>query len=118
MRTVLALHTHPDAAVTDVVRTVNTKDRHVAAVAVAVEGAVVASNDRRLRGQLARLIPAVDAFTADDFAVSLLDHDADLVNEVLDSMVAKRRRRPVSRRELIDQLHGSFPRFTAALRRG
>jgi hypothetical protein len=50
--------------------------------------------------------------------VRLLHQDWDAIEEVLAAMVAKRRRRPVTRDELIDQLVGAFPRFAAALRRG
>jgi hypothetical protein len=60
-------------------------------------------------------MPAADA---DRFAVQLLHQDRDAINEVLAAMVAKRQRPPVTGDELIDQLEGAFPHFTAALRRG
>jgi hypothetical protein len=94
---------------------VSTKDRHVAALAVAATADVVVSNDRRLRRQLGRLAPPVLAVGADQFALQLLRQDRDAIDEVLAAMVAKRRR-PVTRDELIDQLDGAFPHFTAALR--
>lgn len=116
VRTVLAFHTWPDPPVGDAVRSVNAKDRHVAVLAVASEADVVVSNDRRLRRQLGRLAPPVAAVGADQFALQLLDQDRKVIGEVLAAMVAKRRRPPLSRDELIDQLAGAFPQFTAALR--
>jgi hypothetical protein len=79
---------------------------------------VVVSNDRRLRRQLAGLAPPVPAVGADQFALQLLHQDRDAIDEVLAAMVAKRRRPPVTRDELVDQLADAFPRFTAALRHG
>src|SRR5918996_541698 len=115
VRTVLAFHTRPDPVVTDAVVVVNTKDRHVAALAIAAHADVVVSNDRRLRRQLGQLSPPVSAADADRFALLLLHQDRDAINEALAAMVAKRQRRPVSRWELVDQLAGAFPGFTAAL---
>jgi hypothetical protein len=115
---VLAFHTRPDPVVTDAVVVVNIKDRHVAALAIAAHADVVVSNDRRLRRQLGLLTPPVSAADADRFALLLLHQDRDAMNEALAAMVAKRRRRPVTRGELIDQLADAFPRFTAALRQG
>lgn len=116
VRTALAFHTHPDPKATDAVARVNRKDRHVAAVAVAVKADVVASNDRRLRHQLQALDPPIAALTADELALRLLDQDCDGVSDVLDTMVAKRTRRPVTRHELIGELAGPLPRFAAKLR--
>jgi hypothetical protein len=115
---VLGLHIRADPGVTDAVSGVNRKDRHLAAVAVAAKVDVVVSNDRRLRRQLAGLVPPVPAPGADQFALRLLHQDRDTMNEVLVAMVAKRHRRPVTRDELVDQLQGAFPRFAAALRHG
>lgn len=116
VRAVLAFHTRPDAVVTDAVGGVNPKDRHVAALAADAAADVVVSNDQRLRRQLAALAPPVHAVGADRFAVALLAEDRDAMGEVVDTMAAKRRRPPVTRDELVQQLASSFPRFTAALR--
>lgn len=94
----------------------NPKDRHVAAVALAVKADVVVSNDRRLRHQLQALDPPIAALTADELALRLLDQDLDGMNEVLDTMVAKRTRRTVTRDQLIAELAGPLPRFAAKLR--
>jgi rRNA-processing protein FCF1 len=118
VRTVLAFHTRPDPDVTDAVSRVNTKDRHVAALAIAVKADVVVSNDRRLRRQLDQLAPPIPAADADQFAVQLLDQDRDTINEILAAMVTKRQRPLVTRDELIDQLERAFPNFTAALQHG
>jgi len=104
--------------VTDAVGRVNPKDRHVAALAIAAKADVVVSNDRWLRRHLDQLAPPISAADADRFAVQLLDQDRDAINEVLAAMVAKRQRPSVTRDELIDQLEGAFPHFTAGLRQG
>ena len=117
VRTVLAFHTRPDPVVTDAVVGVNAKDRHVTAGAIAAHADVVVTNDRRLRRELDQLAPLVPAADADRFALLLLHQDRDAMNEALAAMVAKRRRPPVTRSELIDQLAGAFPHFTAARRR-
>lgn len=90
--------------------------RHVAAVALAVKADVVVSNDRRLRHQLQALDPPIAALTADELAVRLLDQDLDGMNQVLDTMVAKRTRRPVTHDQLIAELAGPLARFAAKFR--
>lgn len=111
----LALHIHLDAPATEAVAVVNVKDRHVAAVAVATEADVVVSNDRRLRRQIDRLGTPLRAVSGDEFMVDLLDNDRDGIDTVIDVMVAKRVRRPVTRDELTGQLAHLFPRFAARL---
>lgn len=115
VRTALEFHTQPDAEITDAVAVVNPKDRHVAALALASGADVVATNDRRLRGELQDLEPPLPGLTADDFAVRLLDRDGDEMRRVLDVMVAKRRRRPITRDDLVAQLSRTFPAFAAAI---
>ena len=114
----LAFHTHHDGEPTDAVATVNRKDRHVAAVALASKADLVVSNDRRLRREINQLDPPLRAVTADDLMVGLHDADRDGVDDVIDTIVAKRVRRPVTRAELIDQLAATFPGFAAALAGG
>lgn len=113
----LAFHTHPDLEPTAAVAGVNVKDRHVAAVALASKADVVVSNDRRLRREINQLDRPVRAVTADDLMVGLFDADRDRVHDVIETMVAKRLRRPVTRAE-IGQLSGSFPRFSVTLTGG
>lgn len=117
VRTVLTFHTHPDPEQAEAIATVNPKDRHVAAVALAIQADIVVSKDRRLRQQLQALDPPITAMTADDFALRLLDRDPDGINGVVDTMAARRTRCPVTLEELIAQLAGPLPRFADKLQR-
>lgn len=113
----LSLHTHDDGDVTaDGVATVNRKDRHVAATALAHGADLVVSNDRRLRREVNALDGHLLAMTGDEFALQLLVDQPDGIDAVINALVAKRTRRPVTRMELIDQLAGTFPGFAAGLR--
>ena len=114
----LSFHTHDEGDVTaDAVATVNRKDRHVAATALAHGADLVVSNDRRLRREINARGGPLLAVTGDEFAQRLLADQPDGVDAVIDALVAKRTRRPVTPSELIDQLAGSFPGFAADLRR-
>ena len=114
---VLSHHTHDEGDVTAAaVATLNRKDRHVAATALARGADLVVSNDRRLRREINALSGPLRAVTGDEFAQRLLADQPDGIDAVIDALVAKRTRRPVTRSELIDQLAGSFPAFAAALR--
>ncbi len=117
MRQALALHTRPDADGGDALEGINRKDRHVVAVALAHTANIVVTNDRRLRQEVAALGQPLRAVSADDFAVGLLGHDRDGVEQVIDALVAKRVRRLVTREELLDQLVGALPSFVTALKR-
>lgn len=55
--------------------------------------------------------------TGDEFAQRLLADQPDGIDDVIDALVAKRTRRPVTRTELIDQLAASLPGFATELRR-
>lgn len=113
----LSLHTHHDGDATSAaVATVNRKDRHIAAAALAHGADLVVSNDRRLRREVNALDGHLLAVTPDEFALQLLVHQPDGVEDVIDALVAKRTRRPVTRMELIDELAGAFPGFAAGLR--
>lgn len=115
MRRALALHTRDDADEGDAVESINMKDRHVVAAALANAADVVVTNDRRLRSQIEALGRPLGAASADDFAVGLLDNDRDAIEKALDALVAKRVRRPVTRNEILDQLATAFPSFVTAL---
>lgn len=52
--------------------------------------------------------------SADDFAAHLWTSRPDDVNEVIDALVAKRTRRPVSAKELMDAMRGPFPAMASA----
>ena len=115
MRQALALHTHDDTDGGDAVEGVNRKDRHVVAAALTHAADVVVTNDRRLRQEIDALGRRLRAASGDGFAVSLLGDARDAIDQVLDDLVAKRVRRPVTRDQLLDQLAGAFPSFVTAL---
>lgn len=115
----LSLHTHDEGDITEAaVGTVNRKDRHVAATALAHGADLVVSNDRRLRREINALDQPLQAVTADEFAQQLLADQPDGIDAVIDALVAKRTRRPITRIELVDQLAATFPGFAAELHRG
>ena len=114
----LSFHTHDEGDITGAaVATVNRKDRHVVATALAHGADLIVSNDRRLRREINGLGQPLQAVTADEFAQQLLADQADGIDAVLDALVAKRTRRPMTRIELVDQLAASFPGFVAEVRR-
>ena len=114
----LSHHTHAEGDVTAAaVATVNRKDRHVVATALAQSADLVVSNDRRLRREINALGARLRAVTGDKFAQRLLVDQPNGIDAVIDALTAKRMRRPVTRNELIDQLAGNFPRFAAKLHR-
>jgi hypothetical protein len=76
----------------------------------------VVTNDRRLRQQLQALDPPITALTPDEFALWLLEDDPEGLNEVLDTMAAKRTRPPITRDELTAKLAGPLPRFATKVR--
>ncbi len=115
MRRALALHTRNDTDGGDAVKGVNRKDRHVVAAALANHAGIVVTNDRRLRREMVSLSGRLHAVTADEFAVGLLGNDRDAVEQVIDSLVAKRVRRPVTRAELLERLLQAFPSLVTAL---
>ncbi len=114
----LSLHTHDQGDTTAAeIASVNRKDRHVVAAALTHAADVVVSNDRRLRREVNALDRAVRAMTADEFAQRLLADRPDGIDAVIDALVAKRTRRPVTRAALLAQLAGTFPQFVAEVRR-
>ena len=113
----LSHHTHDEGDITSAaVATVNRKDRHIAATALANGADLVVSNDRRLRREINAMGLPLRAVTGDEFAQRLLADQPDGIDAVIDTLVAKRMRRPVTRSELVDQLAGGFPGFAAELR--
>lgn len=105
MARALALHVHDvtqenDAALAGI----NRKDRHVAALALNQHADLVVTNDRRLRREInARSMP-LRALSADEFVLRLVLDDRTQVDDVIDELVTKRQRRPVTRAALLDQL--------------
>ena len=76
----LTHHTHDEGDVTGVVvRSVNRKDRHVAATALTHGADLVVSNDRRLRREINGLNAPLRAVTGDEFAQRLLVDEPEVV---------------------------------------
>jgi rRNA-processing protein FCF1 len=114
----LSLHTHDEGDVNAAaLATVNRKDRHVAATALQHGADLVVSNDRRLRREINALGRPLRAVTADEFAQQLLADQPDGIDAVIDALVAKRTRRPITRIELVHQLAATFPGFASELHR-
>ncbi len=117
MARALALHVHDVAQEADAaLAVVNRKDRHVAALAIIHHADLVVTNDRRLRREINALGLPLQAFSADEFVVRLVLDDRTRVDEVVDDLVTKRQRRPVTRAALLDQLAVALPRAIAELR--
>ena len=117
MARALALHVHDvtqenDAALAGV----NRKDRHVAALAFAQHVDLVVTNDRRLRREINALTMPFRALSADEFVLRLVVDDRTQVDDVIDELVTKRQRRPVTRAALLDQLAIAVPHAIAELR--
>ena len=117
MARALALHVHDvtqenDAALAGI----NRKDRHVAALALTQHVDLVVTNDRRLRREINALSLPLRALSADEFVLRLVVDDRTQVDDVIDELVTKRQRRPVTRAALLDQLAVAVPRAIAELR--
>lgn len=113
----LTLHVHdvaqePGAALAGI----NRKDRHVAALASTQHADLVVTNDRRLRREINALSLPLRALSADEFVLHLVLDNRTLVDDVIDALVTKRQRRPVTRAALLGQLAGALPRAVAELR--
>ncbi|MGD9797326.1 MAG: PIN domain-containing protein [Acidimicrobiia bacterium] len=115
MRRALTLYTHDDTDGSDAVDDINRKDRHVVSAALIHGADVVVSNERRLRREIQALGRTLRAVSADAFAVGLLNEDRDAVEQVIEDLVAKRIRRPVTLDEFLGRLLDSFPALVTAL---
>lgn len=113
MRTALADQTVEPVPTDEVPEVINAKDRHVAGAAIAGGADALVSNDAGLRRELAESDLDVEPLDSDSFAMRLNDSSAEGVAEVIDALVAKRRSRPVSKDEMIDQLRLHFPSLAA-----
>jgi len=94
---------------------INAKDRHVVAAAITGEATMIVSNDRRLGNEVAAASTTLTVLTLDAFASTLWDASPDGVNAVVDALVAKRQRPPVTRAELIMALQPHLPNVVKAL---
>lgn len=115
MRVALADHII-DTSTADVATTINAKDRHVVAAAIAGEATVVVTEDQQLRTEITASIVGLSSLDADGFAMRLWSNSADDVNDVIRQLIAKRRRRPVSGSEMAGQLSTHFPSMSAMWR--
>ena len=111
----LAFNTEKEVAASEAVAGVNAKDRHVASAALAARADFVVTNDRRLRRQVDGIGEPLRALSADEFMVRLYRDQPDRLVGVLDAMVAKRTRRPISPSELVNALKSSFPQLVNRL---
>ncbi|MGQ0433079.1 MAG: PIN domain-containing protein [Microthrixaceae bacterium] len=116
MRVALRRHTLADSEAGTAVAGVNAKDRHVVAAALVSGARVVVTNDRRLQREIAELGSSVRAVSADEFAVTLNDADTQGMRAVVDTLVAKRVRRFITREELLDRLANALPELVARQR--
>ncbi len=114
LRASLADQTIETGVLDGVPDTINTKDRHVIAAALAAEATVVVTNDNALRSEIAASGLGLEPLDADTFAMRLWEASPADVREVVDALVAKRRRRPVLPEEMAEQLRVHFPTMTAA----
>ena len=71
------------------------------------------TNYRRLRREINALDTSVRAVSGDEFLVGLYHTRPNDIDHVLEAMVAKRTRRPVTRNDLLQALATPFPRFVA-----
>jgi rRNA-processing protein FCF1 len=116
MRRALRLHTGPDSGRR--VEGVNAKDEHIVAVALDAAADVVVTNDRQLRREILAVAEDLGVQSADEFAASLAKQAPEAVDAVIDELVAKRVRRPVTRDELLHRLSSALPSFVETVERG
>ncbi len=114
MRAALADQIIDSVASAGVVETINPKDRHVVAAALASEASVLVTADGALRAEIGRSELGLEPLDGDTFAVRLWEASPADVDAVVLSMVTKRRRRTVSPVEMVEQLREHFPSFAAA----
>lgn len=114
MRDALDDHLVDSDSLGDAPEAINPKDRHVIAAALASEASIVVTNDKRLRSEAESAGLGLLAMSADGFAGHLWTLMPDDVNETIDTLVAKRTKRPVTAEELMESMHGAFPTMVRA----
>ena len=112
MRTVLADQTL-DGDTSDAPDTVNEKDRHVVSAARRAGAQLIVTNDRRLRDEIAAADVDLCAVDLDAFAWRLWESSPAGVVRVVDELVRKRRRRPVTRAEMWNAIGEQMPRLAS-----
>lgn len=115
MRTALEDHLI-DAADTEVPQAINSKDRHLVGAALLGQATILASNDNRLRGEVAAALPGLWPMNLDELATHLFQQSPDDVSSVVDHLVAKRTRPPVTREGILAALENIMPVAVYALR--
>lgn len=114
MRDALDDHVVDPSSLDDVPEAINLKDRHVIAAAVAGGASVVVTNDGRLRSETETANVDLLPMSADAFAAHLWQLTPEAVDEVINTLVAKRTRRPVTVDELMEAMRRPFPTMTSA----
>lgn len=94
---------------------VNSKDRHVVGAALAARATVIVTNDRQLRIEIDASGLSQRSLDLDTFAIELWESSSTEVTSVIDAMVAKRVRRPVSKPEMLASISLHMPRFATKL---
>jgi rRNA-processing protein FCF1 len=102
-------------AVAGVPSTINAKDRHVVSAALEAEAAVVVTNDQRLRPEIDTAAAGLRAVDLDAFAVGLWESSPGGLLSVFNTLVRKRRVRPVTTAEMLAALGKHMPRLVACL---
>lgn len=111
----LALADHVvDPTGLDVPEEINHKDRHVVAAALAAEATLLVTEDAALRREIEAARIGVEPVDGDAFAARLWAASPAGVDETIRSLIAKRRRRPVSEAQMAAQLAAHFPSMSAA----
>ncbi len=95
------------------VEMINAKDRHVVAAALATEATWVVTNDKALRSEIAGAGLNLEPLDGNAFVLRLWEASPGNVSEVVDSLIAKRHRRPVSPTAMAAWLSDHFPAMTA-----
>ena len=89
-----------DGEAVDVPASINSKDRHVVGAALVGAAQVIVSNDRRLCAEVNSSERRLAALDLDAFAIGLWRSSPSDVYAVIDSMVSKRQKPPISNDEL------------------
>lgn len=94
---------------------VNDKDRHVLALAVHVQAPVIVTEN--LRDFPPKLISdhGVEAIDTDTFVLGHAERDPASILGAVDAMVARRRRYPRTRQDIVDVLRSQLPQAMAVL---
>ena len=99
----------------DVPAGINAKDCHVVGAALVGAAQMIVSNDRRLRAEVDASELQLTMLDLDTFAIGLWRSSPTDVHGVIDTMVSKRQRPPISTDELIGALRRSMPSLALAL---